>query len=418
MKHFYFLIIFLDCFFFGNAQVNFITTVFYNSSNNTVSVQIGLRRENPQNCAGVIAIAEIDFEMQWSADVRLQNSLFIPPDGKLDAPDYLSGGTADNGLPTPYPTTNGTRPNTIGGETYQTFAFHRSTNLCANTIQIECGQIVPLFYATFELTTPANANQYSYVYDNVTMANNSNYMVEFNNGTASPSNNKKEILFVTSKTKSISDLSGNSCNTDGTIKNTNTTSLVGSPAYTNTYGAVLPASINLFEVKKQGLQTILDWSTSVEELNKGFEIQRRVNKQFEIIGFMNSKAMQGFSYHLLNYSFIDDEQFAATTVYYRLKLIGVNGQEALSEVRVVRNAGKLQTLIYPNPSAGNLQIVLPQNTGANTIELTDYTGKRIRVWEKYNSPVLNISNLPKGIFILTIKNLQTSERTIEKIIVQ
>jgi len=418
MKHFYFLIIFLDCFFFGNAQVNFITTVFYNSSDNTISVQVGLRRENPQNCAGVIAIAEIDFEMQWSADVRLQSSRFIPAGSKVDAPDYLSGGNPDNGLPAPHPTTNGTRLNTIGGETYQTFAFHRSTNLCSSTIQVECGQIVPLFYATFQLTTPANANQYSYVYDNVNMANNSNYMVEFNNGTAAPSNNKKEILFVTSKTKSIADLSGNSCNADGTIKNTNTTSLVGNPAYTNTYGAVLPASINFFEVNKQGMQTILDWSTSLEELNKGFEIQRKVNRQFETIGFVKSIATQGFSNQLLNYSFVDDEQFSATTVYYRLKLIGFNGQQTYSEVRVVRNTGKLQTLIYPNPSAGNFQIVLPENTGVTTIELTDYSGKRIRIWQNYNSPLLNIYDLPKGMFILSIINLHTSERTLEKIIVQ
>src|SRR5687768_6741283 len=121
MKRFYILIIFLDCFFFGQGQINFVTTVFYNSSNNTISVQVGLRRENPQNCAGIIAIAEIDFEMQWSADVRLLSSWFIPTGGKLDASDYLSGGSADNGLPNPYPGTNGSRLNTIGGETYQTF---------------------------------------------------------------------------------------------------------------------------------------------------------------------------------------------------------------------------------------------------------------------------------------------------------
>ncbi|QNA46104.1 T9SS type A sorting domain-containing protein [Lacibacter sediminis] len=419
MKRFYLLVIFLDCFFFGQGQINFITTVFYNSSNNTITVQVGLRRENPQNCAGVIAIAEIDFEMQWSADVRLQSSQFIPSGGKLDIfTDNLSGSNADNGHPNPYPGTNGSRPSTIDGETYQTFDFHRSTNLCANTIQIECGQIVPLFSATFELTTPANANQYSFTYDNVTPANNSNYIVEFNNGTASPSNNKKEILFVTDKTKSISDLSGNNCNSDGTIKNTSTTSLVGNPAYTNTYGAILPAAINLFDVKRHGTQTILSWSTSAEELNKGFEIQRKINSQFETIGFIDSKATQGFSSQILNYTFTDDEQYPAKTVYYRLKLIGFNGQEVYSEVRVMRNAGKLQTLIYPNPSAGNLQIVLPQNTGANTIELTDYSGKRIRVWEKYNAPVLNIGNLPKGFFTFTITNLQTSERTVEKIIVQ
>ncbi len=422
MKRFYLLIVFLDCFFFGNGQINFVTTVFYNSSDNTISVQIGLRRENPQNCAGVIAIAEVDFEMQWSADVRLQSSRFIPENAKLDFPnpDYLAGagGSPDNGLPNPHPGTNGTRSNTIGTETYQTFDFHRSTNLCANTILINCGEIVPLFYATFELTNPANFNQYSFTYDNVNTANNTNYIVEFNNGTNAPSNTNKEILFVTDKTKSIADLSGNNCNEDGTIKNTNTTSLVGTPAYTNTYGAILPAVIHLFDVKKQGTQTILNWSTSSEELNKGFEIQRKVNSQFETIGFMNSRAAQGLSSQLLNYSFTDDEQFPAKTVYYRLKLIGYSGQEVYSEVRVMRNAGKLQTLIYPNPSAGNLQIVLPQNTGTNTIELTDYSGKRIRVWEKYNAPVLNISNLPKGFFTFTITNLQTAERTVEKIIVQ
>ena len=420
MKRFYLLIAFLDCFFFGQAQVNFITTVFYNSTNNTITVQIGLRRENPQNCAGIIAIAEVDFEMQWSADVRLQSSRFIPTGSKLDAPDYLlgTGGSPDNGLPIPHPGPNGTRANTIGTETYQTFDFHRSTNLCANTIQVACGQIVPLFSATFELTNPANANQYSFTYDNVTPANNTNYIVEFNNGSASPSNNKKEILFVTDKTKSISDLSGNNCNSDGTIKNTSTTSLVGTPAYTNTYGAILPASINLFEVKRKGNKTMLNWSTSAEEQNKGFEIQRKVNGRFESIGFVNSKAIHSFSSEVLDYSFADDEQFPAKTIFYRLKLIGFDGHEAYSEVRVIRNAGKLQTLIYPNPSAGNLRVVLPYDNGTNTIELTDLNGKQIRVWKKYNAPVLNLSNLPKGLFTLTITNVQTLERTVEKIIVQ
>lgn len=418
MKHLYITLLLSGCFLFGNAQVNFVTTVFYNQPNNTLSVQIGLARGN-SNCASVVAFAEVDFEMQWSADVQLISSRFIPTNDKLDAADYLTSGIPDNGFPNYYPSnTNGSRTNTINGETYQKFAFHRSTNLCNKTIQLSCGEIAPLFLATFQLTTPGNFNQYNYNYDLLNNANNTNYIVEFNDGTSAPLNNKKEILFVTSKTKSLSDLSGNSCNPDGTIKSTNTASLTGSPSYTNTYGAILPAVINLFDVKKQGTQTILNWSTSAEEFNKGFEIQRKVNGQFEAIGFVSSKATEGFSNQLQQYSFSDAEQFPGKTVYYRLKQMGYNGEEAFSEVRVLRNAGKLQTLIYPNPTAGNLHIVLPQDAGTNTIELTDYSGKRIRVWEKYNAPVLNISNLPKGFFTVFITNLQTGERTAEKVIVQ
>jgi hypothetical protein len=421
MKHFYLLISFLGCFLFGKGQqVNFVSTVFYNSTNQTITIQVGLQRDG--NCNSEIGLVSIDFELQWSSDVILQSSGFIPNGARLDDTYYFGSNPAtdqDNGTPA-----NPVAPWTVGSKstsfgTYQTYHFQRSTNKCDNVIRINCGQIVPFFTATFTLTNPANFNLYRYSYDHATPANNSNFIAQFiSNVGDQPTNQYKEILIYSSKTQSYTDVSGQ-CPAGADVNNGNTlTADVNDNNFVNTYGAILPAVINLFDVKKQGTQTILNWATSSEELNKGFEIQRKVNSQFETIGFMNSKAMHSFSSQLLNYSFVDDEQFSGKTVYYRLKLIAYSGQEVYSEVRVIRNAGKLQTLIYPNPSAGNLQIVLPQNAGTNTIELTDNSGKRIRVWEKYNAPVLNISNLPKGLFTFTITNLQTAERTVEKIIVQ
>ncbi len=421
MKQLYVLTIFLGCFLFGDGQqVNFISTVFYNSTNQTITVQVGLQRDG--NCNSEIGLVSIDFEIQWSSDVILQSSRFIPNGGKLDDTYYFGSNPAtdqDNGTPanpvSPWAVVN--RLKTFG--TYQTYHFQRSTNKCDNVIRIKCGQIVPFFIATFTLSNPANYNLYRYNFDYATPANNDNYIAQFiTNVGAQPTNQYKEILIYSSQTQSYTDVSGQ-CPAGEDVKNgTTLTADINDNNFVNTYGAILPAVINLFDIKKQGTQTILNWSTSAEELNKGFEIQRKINSQFETIGFINSKATDGFSSRLLNYSFTDEEHFTGKTVYYRLKLIGYSGNEAYSEIRVLRNAGKLQAFIYPNPSAGNLQVVLPQHTGANTIELTDYSGKRIRVWEKYNAPVLNISNLPKGLFILIITNLQTAERTVEKIIVQ
>lgn len=80
--------------------------------------------------------------------------------------------------------------------------------------------------------------------------------------------------------------------------------------------------------------------------------------------------------------------------------IAGNPTSAISEV----TAGALN--IYPNPANSELHVVLPDNTGAGTITLTDMSGQKLIITPIINSTLqtLDISALAQGIYTVTLEN--------------
>lgn len=181
-------------------------------------------------------------------------------------------------------------------------------------------------------------------------------------------------------------------------------------AYEFGHKAVIVPVTNLtFTGKKLGLANELTWSTSRELNNKGFELQRSSNGvDFKAIQFVSTKATNGNSGSILQYSYVD-EQPLANNNYYRLKQIDINGKYSYSNV-VVLSSSKLDKFeivnVYPNPTANNVTVGINATKDDNiNIIVTDIVGKTVMMVNKTvakgsNSFVLNTSTLTKGIYLV------------------
>jgi hypothetical protein len=120
-------------------------------------------------------------------------------------------------------------------------------------------------------------------------------------------------------------------------------------------------------LKNEDGSTILNWSTSSEINNKGFEVEASSNgKEFTTIGFVegmgNSNAINRYEYQV----------FENRATYFRLRQIDFDGQSNYSEIISVKGADE-EIQFSPNPFSDKIQISTKQEI--NLIEVIDMTGK-------------------------------------------
>ena len=108
-------------------------------------------------------------------------------------------------------------------------------------------------------------------------------------------------------------------------------------------------SLVYFRATEIGRNILLEWQTSSELNNSGYDIQRRtLTTKYEKIGFV---AGFGTTTETHSYSFVDENIFSGT-YYYRLKQIDFDGSFEFSpEVEITTTPINLDTLYqnYPNP---------------------------------------------------------------------
>jgi hypothetical protein len=74
-------------------------------------------------------------------------------------------------------------------------------------------------------------------------------------------------------------------------------------------------------------------------------------------------------------------------------------------------------MIYPNPSKGNTNVILPANEGSFEITLTDYTGKLVKKWSNIKQGIFKVENLMAGFYILTVRSGNGKISTSRKLLV-
>lgn len=158
----------------------------------------------------------------------------------------------------------------------------------------------------------------------------------------------------------------------------------------------LPVKIVYFKGERKDGDNLLQWRTSAELRNKTYELQRSAdNKNFVTIQTLESKAVNGISNSVLDYSLTDTKP--NTVDYYRLKIIDIDGGDFYTQT--IKIMGKLDPKIvlnrmYPNPATDIVTSIIyaPYNTKMS-YQIFDSYGKMI-----LNIPVtLNIGdNLVKA----------------------
>jgi hypothetical protein len=179
-----------------------------------------------------------------------------------------------------------------------------------------------------------------------------------------------------------------------------------------------PVILFSFKGESKGDYNQLNWITSTEVGNAGFELQKSIDgKEFAKLAFINSKSENGNSSTSLNYTFDDRKPFNEVS-YYRLKQVDINGRTSYSNIILIKGKGatKLEiSNIYPNPAVNDLRIVVSNAKDSRAmVSITDISGKLLLTQStglKAGDNVLNInvSSLSSGNYVLTVRDQSTGE---------
>jgi glucose/arabinose dehydrogenase len=169
----------------------------------------------------------------------------------------------------------------------------------------------------------------------------------------------------------------------------------------------LPVKLTAFFSKITTNQSvILKWETSSATNFSHFEVQKSVNSSaWKTLGEI--KATQNYS-ELKSYQYVDMAPNEGIN-YYRLKMVDITGKFEYSKVISEKiNFNNENIKIYPNPGSYDL-VVEGSICAENCFKILDVMGKDLTYLVVYsnierNKHILNIVQLPKGVYILKTAN--------------
>ena len=192
-----------------------------------------------------------------------------------------------------------------------------------------------------------------------------------------------------------------------TATSTSDSGCIATKTVTITDNCAVPVTITAFKGEKRGSINQLSWTTSTEVNNAGFEMQRSADGvNYTALGFIGSKADNGNSNQVLNYSF-NDERPLSSTGYYRLKQIDKDGKYNYSQVVVLKSDRKGDFIvgnIYPNPVSSILNVSIESTKNAKVeIVIVNTLGMKVHQQSAnlvtgQNIQTMNINRLAAGLY--------------------
>ncbi len=171
--------------------------------------------------------------------------------------------------------------------------------------------------------------------------------------------------------------------------------------WVKTQTAVLPLNLLSFTGTKNNNGNLLEWKTTNEINTKSFTIKRS-NDGINFIGIGNVYALGNGNG---NYNFTDVDKYDGV-VYYRLKMIDVDGRFTNSNIIKLSTLNLQLSTIYPNPIKDKATLQIGDRTLLNTqATIIDANGKIIKtIFIKNNFEIVDMSGLPSGLYILKMSN--------------
>ena len=159
---------------------------------------------------------------------------------------------------------------------------------------------------------------------------------------------------------------------------------------------VLPVTmLSPFSARLQDDSVLLQWTTSAEVQNAGFEISR----SSDAVHWAHLQDVPPTTNK--QYSVIDRHPLTGVS-YYRLTQKDLDGQKTGLGTVSIRYHRSLPPTVYPNPTAGLIHVAFAKTRANSDIQLKlfDNLGRLMLSQDGYNE--LNISELPKGVYHLAI----------------
>ena len=165
-----------------------------------------------------------------------------------------------------------------------------------------------------------------------------------------------------------------------------------------------------FTGKLLGDYVYLNWLV-LSELNvEKYEVQKSLNgKDFYVDGIVDAHGNQN---KITEYEYADDQiPTDQRYLYYRLRMIGIDGKSRLSNViRILISNDDLEMKLSPNPVLSGEEVEVEFNTPAGLValEVYDILGKQlqknlIKVDNGENKAFINTKGLQNGIYIITLR---------------
>ena len=154
--------------------------------------------------------------------------------------------------------------------------------------------------------------------------------------------------------------------------------------------SILPALLLDFNVNKQGnFDAALNWSTAQEQNVSHFVLERSANgaSGWSKIGEVKAK---GNSSTPTKYNYTDVKAYdgvsASKTLFYRIKVVDLDGQERIFPVRSIKFSatGAKEIGLYPNPARDGFTLTIPlvnPNQGKLRLNLVNRIGQVVHARE-------------------------------------
>lgn len=168
---------------------------------------------------------------------------------------------------------------------------------------------------------------------------------------------------------------------------------------------VVPVTIFDFKIVMGNNKATLSWYATYETNFRKYEIERST----DAIHFNKIGEVAGMN--LANYIYDDNDLPVASMVYYRLKMIDIDGKFNYSPVVNLRLKSIVGNIIYPNPARDNFTLQLDKALTQDAILIVrDVTGRiarRVLVPAAQTTITGNVSNLPQGKYFISLSNGET-----------
>lgn len=175
----------------------------------------------------------------------------------------------------------------------------------------------------------------------------------------------------------------------------------------------LPIELLYFQGRLQeNNEVLLEWETSSEQNNEGFEIQKmNATGDWEKIGWIEGA---GTTFEQQQYNCVDKNPEDGLN-YYRLKQIDFDGSFEFSNMVAIEVENRISKLkIFPNPTIGLLNFSKPLK---GKIIVRNILGQI--VWQKYEEndiSKINLSQLSEGTYLLEFLDQNQKLNTIKFIL--
>jgi hypothetical protein len=173
---------------------------------------------------------------------------------------------------------------------------------------------------------------------------------------------------------------------------------------------IVPVELTSFEVKPNGADAELNWTTATETNNQGFDVERMsVSGVFEKVGYVPGF---GTTTEPKSYSFVDSK-VGSGNYTYRLKQVDFDGSFSYSptiEVEIVAPSSFALEQNYPNPfnPSTTIRFSIPVETEVhlnvyNTLgqEVAEIINSRLK--EGYHEIEFDAGTLTSGIYFYRLE---------------